>query len=153
MFSCQGGDFTCHNDSSEDPSTRGKKKKTTNISRGELHGESHWSCYLVSDRCWALSCDLVFSPVVLKMAVQGSCSLWSSDRSFMWKQESIGAQNASTPRRLPLLQLYCAHPWHLYLGIALAAFVLLSSSVTFTFTCYLSLVFLSPVSSLSLAGS
>ena len=84
----------------------GKKNK----SRGELHGESHWSCYLVSDRCWALSYDLVFSPVVLKMAVQGSCSLRSNDRSFMWKPGEHWCPECQRPQKITIASILLCPP-------------------------------------------
>ena len=84
----------------------GKKNK----SRGELHGESHWSCYLVSDRCWALSYDLVFSPVVLKMAIQGSCSLRSNDRSFMWKPGEHWYPECQRPQKITIASILLCPP-------------------------------------------
>ena len=82
--------FTCHNDSSGKSSTRKTKTKTKtkNPHRWELHVESHWSWYLVSDRCWTLSYDLVFSSVVRRMALWDSCNLWSSER----RNEHCGSQ-------------------------------------------------------------
>ena len=73
-----------------------------NKSRWALHGEPHWSCYLVSDRCWTLSYHLVFSPVVLKMAVQGSCSLWASDRSFMWNPGERWCPEYQRPQKVTI---------------------------------------------------
>lgn len=81
-----------------------------NKSRWALHGEPRWSCYLVSDRCWTLSYDLVFSPVVLKTAVQGSCSLWSSDRSFMWNPGERWCPECQGPQKVTITSTLLCPP-------------------------------------------
>ena len=65
---------------------------------------------VTSDRCWALSYDLVFSPVVLKMAVQGSCSLWSNDRSFMWKPGEHWCPECQHPQKITIASTLLCPP-------------------------------------------